>query len=73
MAKRQISVDWVQRALASPDWSDSDPVHSGRRRSYKALPECDGRVLRVVHWMDGSDTVVLTVFLDRNAREARRP
>jgi hypothetical protein len=72
MAKRQIGVDLVERALEWPDWSDDDPNHLGRRRSYKTIPERDDRILRVIHWMDGSDIMVLTVFLDRNALKARR-
>jgi Domain of unknown function (DUF4258) len=71
--QRAIEGEWIIRTLTAPDWSDADDRQHGRHRSYKAIPECGGRILRVVHWIEGSDVVVLTVFFDRNALKARRP
>lgn len=74
MAKRGILEAWVTAALIAPDWTESDPRHADRTRSYKAIAEYGGRVLRVVHWSAGPDTVILTVHFDRNAvKPARRP
>jgi hypothetical protein len=72
MARREIPAAWVELALSHPDWSDDDPARPGRRRAFKAMPDCGGRILRVVYWRDGSDSVVLTVHLDRDALKARR-
>jgi hypothetical protein len=72
LAKRQIPLDWVERTVNSPDWSDRDPRRLDRQRAFKAIAEAGNRILRVVHWTEGSDTVVLTVYLDRNALKARR-
>ncbi len=69
---RGLLREWVEAALAAPDWTEPDPAHPGRSRTFKAIPETGGRVLRVVHWSEGDDIVVLTVYLDRDAGK-RRP
>jgi hypothetical protein len=45
-----------------------DPRHPERQRSYKAIAEYGGRVLRVVHRPGGDDIVIITVHFDRGAR-----
>lgn len=72
MERRGISPDWVEATVFGPEWQEVDPVHPTRVRSYRAIPDLGGRILRVVHWPEGSDIVVLTVFPDRDA-EKRRP
>ncbi len=72
ITKRKIPLHWVERTVLSPDWSQRDPAHPGRQRAFKAIAECGNRILRVVYWTEGSDIVVLTVYLDRNALKARR-
>ncbi len=67
MAKRGILEIWVMAALTTPDWTEPDPRRPDRTRSYKAIAEYGGRVLRVVHWSAGPDIVVLTAHFDRNA------
>jgi len=37
-------------------------------RAFKAIPEFDGRFLRVVFRPDGADIVVITVHPDRSAK-----
>jgi hypothetical protein len=46
----------------------ADPRHPERTRSYKAIVENGGRVLRVVHRVEGDDIVIITVHFDRGAR-----
>jgi hypothetical protein len=36
-------------------------------RAYKRLLDAGGRVLRVVYMKTGSDTLIITAFLDRDA------
>jgi hypothetical protein len=67
MARRGIDRAWVVETLATPEWTDIDPHHPGRSRPFKAIAAFGGRVLRVVHWPDGSDIVVLTAHPDRDA------
>jgi hypothetical protein len=66
--KRRIAVDWIEAALNAPDSTAADPRHPERTRSYKAIAERSGRVLRGVHRPAGDDIVVITVHFDRGAR-----
>jgi class 3 adenylate cyclase len=54
--------------VSAPDWIEPDPRHPDRIRSYKAIAEHDGRVLRVVHRPEGDDILIITVHFDRRAR-----
>ncbi|MCF3947769.1 DUF4258 domain-containing protein [Acidiphilium iwatense] len=71
LAKRGIKRDWVAAAIERPDWTDTDPAKPSRTRSYKAIDEIDGRILRVVHWPEDDDIVVLTAYPDRDALKRR--
>jgi hypothetical protein len=68
MEIRSIALAWIEATLRSPDWSDIDPRYPDRHRSFKAIDDFGGRVLRVVYRLDGPDIVVITVHPDRNAR-----
>jgi uncharacterized protein YuzE len=46
--KRNVALDWIERALALPDFTHPDP-DPALMRSFKAIEEADGRILRVVH------------------------
>ena len=71
LAERGIESEWVERAILNPDAIESDPKHPDRLRAFKALPERDGRVLRVVYVGSGEAYRVITLFLDRS-RSYRR-
>ncbi|MET0744346.1 MAG: DUF4258 domain-containing protein [Microvirga sp.] len=63
---RDIDLAWIQAAVERPDEREDDPAGDGRARSYKAIPERDGRVLRVVYVQEEPDLArVLTAFFDR--------
>jgi hypothetical protein len=66
--KRNILEQWVERRLRAPDRTGPDPRYPDRPRSYLAITESGGRVLRVVHRPEGNDIVVITVHFDRGAR-----
>jgi hypothetical protein len=65
---RSIAFTWIEEAVSSPDFVEADPHHPERTRSYKAIAEYGGRVLRVVHRPEGDDIVIITVHFDRGAR-----
>ena len=44
---------WIEAVVHVPDFVDRDPRHPERKRSYKAIAEYGGRVLRVVHRPEG--------------------
>ncbi|MBE7203958.1 MAG: DUF4258 domain-containing protein [Parafilimonas terrae] len=68
MRLRGIEPLWVERTLAGPELVEADPDHPGRLRAFAHVPECDGRVLRVVYepLQDSADALVVTAMLDRN-------
>lgn len=68
ITKRAIPVIWIEDAVSTPDFVRLDPRHPERTRSYKAIAQCGGRVLRVVHRPDGNDMVVMTAHFDRGAK-----
>ena len=71
MEKRNIAQEWVIRTVRFPDWTEMDAQHPDRIRSCRAIPEIEGRVLRVVHWTDGPNIVILTAYPDRDATKRR--
>jgi len=68
IAVRNIGLDWIEATVSSPDFVEADPHYSDRTRSFKAIAEFGGRMLRVVHRAEGDDIVVITVHFDRGAR-----
>ena len=67
MQRRNIAIEWVEATLNAPDFTEADPRHPERIRSYKAIAAFGGRILRVVHRRDGRDMIVITVHFDRSA------
>ena len=68
LLERGIEREWVERTVAAPDMIERDPKHPDRTRAYRALPERDGRVLRVVYVRSDAAYRVITLFLDRGRR-----
>ena len=66
--KRDLAFDWIDRAITAPDFTDTDPHDPVLIRSFKAIDEAGGRVLRVVHRPEGNDILVITVHFDRDAK-----
>lgn len=71
LAERGIERGWVERTITAPESTEPDPQHPDRTRAYRALPERDGRVLRVVYVSTAEGAHVVTVFLDRGRRRRR--
>ena len=63
MRERNISQEWVHRAVDSPDLVENPA--DGTTHFLKAIPEHDGRYLRVVVNPDLTPVRVVTVFFDR--------
>ena len=66
--KREIAADWIESTVSTPDFAEADPRYPDRLRSYKAISELGGRVLRVVHRPDGADIIIITAHFDRGAK-----
>ena len=68
MANRRITLDFIERAIATPQRCTPDPNDSALTRSYKTIPEFGDRVLRVVHRPEGDNIKIVTVHWDRGAK-----
>ena len=69
---RRIERNWVEIAVAAPDWTEADPVFPERARYYKAIAAFGGRVIRVVHQPEDDDIVEITAHFDRGAKRRQR-
>lgn len=49
LAERSIDRAWIERTVLVPETTEPDPKHPERTRAFRAVPERDGRVLRVVY------------------------
>ena len=67
-----LALSWIEATVAAPDWTVPDPRERGVTRSFKAIPERGGRVMRVAHRPDGDDVLVLSAFF-RQGSEAMKP
>ena len=67
MRERGIDEGWVAEVLEAPERVQPDPTDAALTRSFRAIPAAGGRIRRVVHRPAGSDTLVITAFLDRDA------
>jgi uncharacterized protein DUF4258 len=65
--KRKLAVEWIERTVAAADFRKPDP-DPALTRSFKAIREAGGRILRVVHRPQGNDILIVTVHFDRDAR-----
>jgi hypothetical protein len=67
MFEQEISAEWVERALGSPERKDLDTGHRNRGRAFARIEEHGNRWLRVVYETEGDVLIVVTAFFDRNA------
>ena len=65
LAERQIEAAWVERTVTQPDTREPDPKRPGVMRAFRAIPERDGRILRVAYVSSDDAVRVLTLFFDR--------
>jgi hypothetical protein len=64
---RGIALAWIEATVSAPDWTKPDP-DPALTRSYKAIAEFGGRILRVVHRPEGDKVLIVTVHFDRSAK-----
>ncbi len=57
---RRIEEAWIEEALKSPDWTESDPRDCDIIRAFKSIEEFGGRILRVAYKPVGSDILIST-------------
>ena len=67
LAKREIPIAWVERALRSPDAVERDRVDPELEHALVRIPELHDRVLRVVVNVTVVPKRVVTRFVDRRS------
>ncbi len=72
MAHREIERAWVERVLRLPAWVAADPANPNLQRAFAQVPERGDRYLRVVYSETPMEWVIVTVFLDRDAKPPGR-
>jgi len=68
LAERGIAVEWLQRTLDDPEWTEPDPNDRQVVRHFRVIPEFGGRVLRVAVNTTAQPVQVVSVFFDRSAK-----
>lgn len=74
IAERHIRLDWVEKTVREPSWSESEPDDSTVERRFRAIPEHGDRVLRVAIRETKVAIHVISLHFDRRAtrRHARQ-
>lgn len=68
MTERDLRREWIEAAAQNPDWVEPDPFDPAVERRFLPIPERQGRILRVACTENDDMIVVVTAFLDRDAR-----
>lgn len=68
LAERQISLEWMERALGEPELKLPDPTDATLERRYRKIPEHENRVLRVVVNTSIAPERVVSVYFDRTMK-----
>lgn len=68
LVKRQIPIEWLERALQEPILREPDPNDASPDRRYCPITEFNGRVVRVVVNTSVEPVRVVSVFFDRRMR-----
>jgi uncharacterized DUF497 family protein len=68
LVEREIAVEWMERALTTPELVLPDPDDSKVERRFLRIPEFGGRVLRVAVNTAVEPDRVVSVFFDRKMK-----
>ena len=69
IAEREIDPVWVERVLANPDRTESDPRDATLVHALARIAERAERVLRVVYNRSANPPCVVTAYFDRRQRD----
>lgn len=68
LLERGLNRAWVERVLREPQWIEPDRLDPTVVRYFGAVPEREGRYLRVAAVETPVNFRIVSVFLDRRAR-----
>jgi hypothetical protein len=65
LEKRRIPLEWLERALGAPEWTEKDLIDRDLEHRLARIPEFGGRVLRVIANVNATPPRIVTVYFDR--------
>ena len=65
MEKRRIPLEWMERTIAAPEWTEQDLVEEDLEHRLARIPEFVGHVLRVIVNIKVKPLRIVTVYFDR--------
>lgn len=68
LEKRQVQIEWIERALSNPDVVEEDKSDPDLRHHLLVIAEYDNRVLRVIVNPTTIPAKVVTFYFDRSMR-----
>ena len=68
LQERRLDPKWVESTARTPDWTEPEPGDDALERRFRAIPQGDGRILRVVCTETDTTIKVIIAMLDRDAR-----
>jgi uncharacterized protein DUF4258 len=68
LAERGIGRKWVDRTINEPDSVEPDSERANVYHAFRAIPEREGRVPRVVYSLSENEIRIFTAFFDRARR-----
>jgi hypothetical protein len=68
LEEREISEEWVRRVIEHPAVQHADTSDRALVHALGAIPERDGRALRVIYNHDVEPVRVVTAYFDRTMR-----
>lgn len=71
LQERRLDPTWVEDTARTPDWTEPEPGDATLQRRFRAIPQAEGRILRVVCSETETTIRVISAMFDRDAR--RKP
>ena len=68
LEKRRIPLEWMERTLGAPDWTEADSMDEDLEHRLARIPEYGDRVLRVIVNAQAKPLRIVTVYFDRRRR-----
>jgi len=65
LEKRRIPLEWLERTIAVPEWTEKDSMDEDLEHRLARIPEFGGRILRVIININTEPPRIVTVYFDR--------
>ena len=65
LEKRRIPLEWMEKALDAPEWTEKDPIDQDLEHRFARISEFNDRVLRVIVNVTAAPPRIVTIYFDR--------